>query len=305
MRATHRAAAPRRSCSHPATNARSSPDNWPFSARSGQGCATLEGVAVQTDKKTSHPVAWWAQFAEMSERFDGAYVVEGIGDLLASKVTAPLLRQEVRNAVDVVVRYLNRPASEELTERAEAARVRLATTLQRIEERSSGNISIAEAGAVSLALNGDYPGAAALAEPWVGTDTLAQLFVTALRLERFDIPMALRLIKGGREPFEAIRSGHLIGRYSWWPSWLLRVVTERALAGTLDESTIEALDKCAYAALSPAQSHLARKLLSGDSGLIDTAAQRLEQIGEADASERLREGDLSTVALAARLMGLQ
>jgi len=262
-------------------------------------------VAVLIDKQTPHPPAWWAQFLEATERFDGAYVVEGLGDLLGRKVTAPLLRQEVRIAVDVVVRYLNRPASPELTERAEAARVRLATTLSRIEERSSGGTSIVEAGAVSLALHGDYAAAAAMAEPCVGTGVLTQLFVTALRLERFDIPMTLRLLKGGREPAEAVRSGHLIGRYSWWPSWLLRVVTERALAGTLDEETIEALDKCAYAALTPAQSNLARKLLNGDMGLIDTAAQRLEQMGEGDAGDRLREGDLSTVALAARLLGLQ
>jgi hypothetical protein len=262
-------------------------------------------VAVRTDEQAPHPATWWAQFLDASERFDGAYVVEGLGDLLGGKVTAPLLRQEVRIAVDVVVRYLNRPTSAELAERADAARIRLSTTLQRIEERSSGATSTLEAGAVSLALNGDYPGAAALAEPCVGTASLTPLFVTALRLERFDIPMTLRLLKAGREPLEAVRSGHLIGRYSWWPSWLLRVVTERALAGTLDEETVAALDKCAYAALTPAQSGFARKLLNGDKALIATAAQRLEQMGEGDAGERLREGDLATVALAARLLGLQ
>ena len=45
----------------------------------------------------------------------------------------------------------------------------------------------------------------------------------------------MRLIDGGQTPEQAIRSGFLIGKYGWWPSWLLRVVTERALAGTLDD----------------------------------------------------------------------
>jgi hypothetical protein len=262
-------------------------------------------VAEHTDEAALHPVAWWAQFPEASDRFDAAYVVDGLGDLIERQIAAPLLRQEVKIAVDVVTRYLNRPSSVELTERASAARVRLASTLRRIEERSTGGISTREAGALSLALQGDYPGAAAAAEPFVGTAPLARLFVTALRLQRFNIPMTLRLLGGGQQPREAVRAGHLIGRYSWWPAWLLQVVTERSLAGTLDEATIEALDKCAYAALSPAQANLARKLLNGDAGLIATAALRLAQIGEAGAGERLREGDLDTVALAARLIGLQ
>jgi hypothetical protein len=264
-------------------------------------------VTGQRDGQGSrqHSREWWARLCELSERFDHAYVVEGLGDLIDRKVTAPLLRQEVRIAVDVMTRHLNRKSSAELAERAEAARNRLATTLERIEERSGGGVSTVEASVISLALLGDYPGAAAAAGPIVGSAPVEELFVTGLRLERFDIPMALRLIEGGQQPHEAIRSGRLLGRYSWWPAWLLRVVTERALAGKLDEAMIEALDKCAYAALSPAQANLARKLLSGDTGLIATAAQRLAQMGEEDAGERLREGDLGTVALAARLMGLQ
>jgi hypothetical protein len=85
---------------------------------------------------------------------------------------------------------------------------------------------------------------------------------------------------------------------------LLQIITERATAGTLDEATIAALDNCAYASLSPLQARLARKLLAGDSVLIANAAQRLEGLGEGDAAERLRQGDLNTVALATRLMSL-
>jgi hypothetical protein len=264
----------------------------------------MNHAEVEADRHT-RPAAWWGQFLQLTERFDAAYVVEGMGDLIERRVSAPLLRQEVKIAVDVVTRHLNRLSSPELTVRAEAARHRLTSTLERIEERSGGGVSTVEAGALALALNGDYAGAAAAAEPFLRPGLLEQLFVTALRLERFDIPMALRLLDGGQQPWEAIRAGQLLGRYSWWPSWLLNVVTERALAGALDEQMIEALDKCAYASLSPAQANLARKLLNGDESLIATAAQRLAQMGEAGAGERLREGDLNTVALAARLIGLQ
>jgi hypothetical protein len=161
-----------------------------------------------------------------------------------------------------------------------------------------------EAAIIELALRGEYAAAAAAAEPLVDTKRLQRLFVTALRLERFDIPMALRLLEGGQSPREAVRAGHLIGRYSWWPAWLLRIVTERALAGTLDEDTITALDKCAYAELTPLQANLARKLLGGNEALIDTAAHRLISLGETEAAARLREGDVTAVALAARLSAL-
>jgi hypothetical protein len=249
-----------------------------------------------------HLEQWWAQFLEASDHFDAAYLVEGLSDLIGPSIKAPLLRREVKIAADTVIRYLERPASTERGEQAELASVRLTRTLERIEDRSTGAaISTGEAAIIGLALRGEYAAAAAAAEPLVGDKKLNRLFVTALRLERFDIPMALRLLEGGQSPREAVRSGQLLGRYSWWPSWLLRVVTERALAGTLDEETIAALDKCAYAELTPLQANLARKLLAGNDALIDTAARRLAGLGEAAAAVRLREGDIVAVALAARL----
>ncbi|GGQ81644.1 hypothetical protein GCM10010166_59710 [Couchioplanes caeruleus subsp. azureus] len=253
-----------------------------------------------------HLASWWAQFPEQSDRFDRAYLVEGLSELVGPHIAAPLLRREVAIAADAVVRHLERPANEERAEQAREAVERLADTLTRIEERSTGAaIAIDEAAIVLAALRGDYGEAAARAERLVGTAKLRRLFVTALRLERFDIPMTLRLLEGGQSPAEAVRSGHLLGRYSWWPSWLLRIVTERALAGTLDEETVTALDQCAYAELSPIQANLARKLLtSGDDRLLDTAAERLASLGEAEAASRLREGDLAAVALAARLTSL-
>ncbi|MEV6493974.1 hypothetical protein AB0M20_35920 [Actinoplanes sp. NPDC051633] len=231
-------------------------------------------------------------------------LVDGLGDLLVRRITAPLLRQEARLATDVAVRWLNRPQSKELEAWAHGAAERLADTLRRFAERATSDASIAEVAALNLAVHGQYAAAAAAAEPIVGTMPLLRLFVTALRLEYFDIPLTLRLIEGGQSPGQAIQSGFLIGKYGWWPSWLLRIVTERALAGTLDAETILALDRCAFAELSPFQARLARRLLDGESELIATAAHRLEGLGERDAAQRLRDGDLMTVALAARLVPL-
>ena len=252
-----------------------------------------------------HLEQWWAQFLEASDRFDPAYLVEGLSDLVGPAIRAPLLRREVKIAADTVIRHLERPASTERAEQARDAAERLTRTLDRIEDRSTGAaISTDEAAIIALALRGEYAAAAAAAEPLVGDKKLYRLFVTALRLERFDIPMALRLLEAGQTPHEAIRAGHLLGRYSWWPSWLLRVVTERALAGALDEETITALDQCAYAELTPIQANLARKLLAGNEALIETAAHRLAGLGEDGAAARLREGDIAAVALAARLSAL-
>jgi hypothetical protein len=247
---------------------------------------------------------WWAEFPESSERFDAALVVDGLGDLLIGRITAPLLRQEARIAADVVVRWLNRPASKELEAWAHGAAERLADTLHRFTDRATSDSSVAEVAALNHALHGEYAKAAAAAAPIVGTMPVLQLYVTALRLEYFDIPLALRLIEGGQSPRQAIQSGFLIGKYGWWPAWLLKIVTERALAGRLDTETITALDRCAFAELSPFQARLARRLLDGETELIATAAHRLEGLGERDAAERLRTGDLMAVALAARLVPL-
>ena len=251
-----------------------------------------------------HDASWWAQFPGMSERFDAALLVDGMGDLIEPRVAAPLLRREVQIAREWEVRRLNRPRSAELAQSAEAAVRRLAETLRRIEDRSDGALSTVEAAALCLALQGRYADAAAAAEPFVGTAPLQRLFVTALRLEYFDIGLASRLLESGQSPQQAIGAATLVGHYSWWPSWLLRVVTERALTGTLDEDTLHALDRCAYAELTPMQARLARRMLDGDHNLISMSAARLEALGEREAAGRLRDGDLSAVALAARLVPL-
>jgi hypothetical protein len=260
--------------------------------------------AVRVQEGQRHDASWWAQFRTVSDRFDAALLVEGLAELIEPKVRAPLLRSEVRIASDVVVRHLNRRGSVELAERATEAVRRLTETLARIDERSSGSMSTVEAAAMCLALQGRHAEAAAAAEPFVGTGPLQRLFVTALRLERFDTALALRMLGAGLVPDRAVETALLVGRYGWWPSWLLRIVTERALDGTLDPETIAALDRCAFAELTPAQARLARQLLSGDAGLIATSAERLEALGEAATAVRLRDGDLTAVALAARLVPL-
>ena len=259
---------------------------------------------MEAQRQGLHPEQWWAGFLNLSERFDAAYVVEEFGDMLAPKIGMPLLRREAEIATATVTRHLARPANADLAEMAEAAATRLIRSVERISERSTNPDDTVGAAAMCHALSGRYAAAAAAAEPLVGFTPLCKVFVTGLRLEQFDIPLALRLLKAGHSVADSVRSGALVGRYRYWPSWLLQIITERATAGTLDEATIAALDNCAYASLSPLQARLARKLLAGDSVLIANAAQRLEGLGEGDAAERLRQGDLNTVALATRLMSL-
>ena len=110
------------------------------------------------------------------------------------------------------------------------------------------------------------------AEPFLGTVPLLRVFVAALRLERFDVGLTVRLIRAGQRPAAAVQTGLAVGKYGWWPDWLIKIVSERAMAGALDEETITALDRCAYAELSPAQARIARRLLSGDQAMIDASA---------------------------------
>ncbi|MEU4423509.1 hypothetical protein AB0F81_23015 [Actinoplanes sp. NPDC024001] len=249
-----------------------------------------------------HPASWWAQFQEASDRFDTAYLTEGLGDLITAKISSPLLRREAEIAADIVVRHLNKPNSEELAERALKGVERLVATVERLGERSGEAFELREAYALCHLLEGRYGEAANEAEEFVKTQAILRIFVGALRIERFDGDVAVKMLASGQPPSAALHSGKVIGKYSWWPSWLLKVVTERALAGELDDETVAALDRCAYAELSPAQARIARRLLDGEDALIDASAVRLEGLGEADAAQKLRKGDLTAVALAARLI---
>jgi hypothetical protein len=252
-----------------------------------------------------HPASWWAQFQEVTDRFDDASATEVLADVIVRRITSPLLRREAEIATEVVVRYLNRPASPELAERAKKATARLVATVERLTERATGEELTADQTAPLIhVLRGRYAEAASEAEPFVGTIPLLKAFVTALRLEYFDIGLTVKLIGAGQGPADAVRTGLVIGRYGWWPEWLLTIVADRALAGTFDPEMIAALDRCAYAELSPAQARIARRLLIGDNSMVEAAAARLEDLGEPAAAGKLRQGDLNAVALAARLIPL-
>jgi hypothetical protein len=263
------------------------------------------GEVTRKHPAAHHPAEWWAQFPEVSDRFDAALVTEGLADAIIPKIPSMLLRREAEIAAEVVVRHLNKVASEELAERSAKAVKRLVATVERLDDRSTAeDTGTTEARALCHALRGEWAQAAAAIEPHVGTQPLVQIFVTALRLERFDIPLAVRLIRAGQRPALAVQSGLAVGKYGWWPTWLIKIVTERALAGKLDDETILALDRCAFAELSPAQARMAKRLLNGDKALVEASAHRLEGLGEEKSAAKLREGDLTAVALAARLIPL-
>jgi hypothetical protein len=251
-----------------------------------------------------HPASWWAQFEDSSERFDTAYLTEGLGDLITAKIASPLLRREAQIAAEIVVRHLNKPNSVELAERSAKSVERMTETVQRLAERSGDGFGLDEANALCHLLEGRPAEAASEAEAFVATPKILRVFVGALRIERFDNDLAVKMLAAGHDPGAALGSGAVAGKYSWWPSWLMKVVTDRAMAGRLDEHTISALDRCAYAELSPAQSRIAKRLLSGEQALIETTATRLEAQNEPRAAKLLREGDLTAVALAARLIPL-
>jgi hypothetical protein len=255
-----------------------------------------------TQQQRRHPASWWTQFQEASERFDTAYLTEGLGDLITPKIGSPLLRREAEIATDVVVRHLNKPQAEELADRARKSTQRLVETVARLDERSGDGFSLTEAYALCHLLEGRFGEAAHATEEFVKTQQVLRIFVGAMRMERFDADLAVKMLAAGHQPAAAMQSGLVVGKYSWWPTWLIKIVTERAMDGHLDQETVEALDKCAYAELSPAQSRIARRLLAGEDALIDASAVRLEGLGETDAAEKLRKGDLTAVALAARLI---
>jgi hypothetical protein len=249
----------------------------------------------------THPASWWAEFEQNCERFDAASVTEALGEAILRGIPSLLLRREGEIATEKVLRHLNRPSSPGLADLAAMAAVRLTATVERISERS-GSQGTEAAYALCHLLRGAWSRSAAEAEPLVGARPLVRAFIAALHLEPFGADLAARLLNSGHTPATAVRSGLILGRYSWWPSWLQEIVTERVLAGTLDHDTIAALKECAYAELSPTQARMARRLIKGEPQLVETTASRLESLGEHPTATRLRGGDVRTVAFAARLI---
>ncbi|GIM90704.1 hypothetical protein [Paractinoplanes toevensis] len=250
-----------------------------------------------------HPVSWWAEFEQNCEQFDAASMTEALADVIVPAIPSLLLRREADHAADTMLRHLNRPANPERAERATLAALRLAATVERIDERSIGDdAGTSAAHALGLVLRGEWAPAAVAVEPLIGTARLVKAFVAALHLESFGTEIALRLLNAGRSPAIAVRSSQALGRYSWWPKWLQEIVTERVLAGTLDNETVAALKQCAFAGLSPTQARMAKRLFNAEPQLVEATASRLENLGEHPAAERLRGGCVATVAFAARLI---
>lgn len=250
-----------------------------------------------------HPESWWAEFEETCDQFDAASVTEALAEVIIPGIPSFLLRREGEIAADAVLHHLNKRSSAERAERAAAAAARLLVTVERINTRSTGeDAGTTAAYALCHVLEGQWALAAAEVEPVLGTPPLLDAFVSALRLEPFGAELVRRVLKAGHSPATAVRSSAALGRYGWWPAWLLEVVTERVLAGNLDTETIAALMHCAYAELSPTQARMARRLFNAEPQLVEATASRLETLGEHPTAVRLRLGDVSTVAFAARLI---
>jgi len=259
-------------------------------------------VTSYDQRHQRHTASWWGQF-EDGGRLDAALLTDALSDVITPAIPAMLLRREAELATDAVLRHLNRPGSAEAAEQARKVTARLVATVERINDRATGDdAGTAEAYAHCLVLQRRWAEAAAEIEPLVGPMPLIRAFVSALRLDGFGTELAVRLLKAGHEPAASVQACLAVGRYSWWPDWLLTIVTERVLAGTVDANTIKALQQCAFAELSPSQARMAKRLFNAEPKLVEATAARLENLGEHPAARLLRAGDLGTVAFAARLI---
>jgi hypothetical protein len=261
------------------------------------------GDNVSETRFSRHPESWWAEFEQFRDKFDAASVTETLAAAIIPGIPSLLLRREGEIAADTVLRYLNKPSSLELADRAATAAARLVATVERINDRAVGDdAGTGSAYALCHVLHGRWAYAAAEVEPQLGTTKLVKAFVAALHLENFGVELAMRLLNAGHSPATAVRSSIALGRYSWWPGWLLKIVTERVLAGTLDSETIAALKDCAFADLTPTQARMAGRLINAEPMLVEATASRLEALGEHPTAVKLRLGDVTTVAFAARLI---
>jgi hypothetical protein len=156
------------------------------------------GHVMQEQRR--HSASWWAQFPEKSTRFDTAFLTEGLGDLITARISSPLLRREAELGLEIMIRHLNKPTSEELAERARKGVERLTTTVERLDERSGDGFALTEAHALVHLLNGRFGEAASAAEEFAATRAILRVFVGALRIERFDNDVAVKMLAAGQEP---------------------------------------------------------------------------------------------------------
>jgi hypothetical protein len=248
----------------------------------------------------THPPEWWDRVLSLCGTFDDAVATERLADLILPHIAGRMLRREADLAVGKVVWYLNRRTSAQLGATAAKVTERLEALLER--RRDSNRVDgVREALAICSLLRQRYGVAASEVESVVGMPKLLDAVFAALRSSQFDGAITIELLRRGQEPEDAVRIGLALGTYGWWPAWLRSVTTELALDGRLDSATITALDRCAFAELTPIQARMARKLIGGDDALASLAASRLASLGKPEAAEALLRGDLEAIAMASKL----
>jgi hypothetical protein len=248
----------------------------------------------------SHPPEWWDGLLRASGPFDDAVATERLAELILPQIPNRMLRREAELAVNRVVWYLIKPTPDR---RDTALKVteRLETLLGRRRDHGGDEPGVSEGEAVCRLLRQQYGAAAAAAEATVGVDKLLHAIFASVRSSTLNTAFTIELLKRGQDPESALRAGVALGTYRWWPEWLRRVATDLALAGRLDEDTITALDRCAFAELNPLQARMARRLLDGDANLAGQAASRLISLGKAEVAAALLRGDIEAIGIASKL----
>ena len=248
----------------------------------------------------THPPEWWDGLLRLCGTFDDAVATERLAELILPRIAGQMLRREADLAVNKVVRYLNRRSSPELGAIAVRVTDRLEALLARRRDHDRAD-GMHEAQAICSLLRQRYGRAAAAMESVVGLGELLNAFLSSLRSSKLDSGITIELLRRGQDPAKAVRTGLALGQYGWWPQWLRSVTTALALEGRLDSAVITALDRCAFAELTPIQARMARKLIGGDAELATLAASRLTSLGKPDAAAALLRGELEAIAMAAKL----
>lgn len=248
-----------------------------------------------------HPPEWWDGLLHACGPFDDAVATERLAELILPQIPKRMVRREAELAVNRVVSYLIKQTPDL---RATALRVteRLETLLLRRRHHGADDEpGVREGEAICRLLRQRYGDAAAAAEGTVGMENLLRAVFASVRSSTLHTAFTIELLKRGQEPEPAIRAGLALGTYRWWPTWLRTVASDLALADRLDEESIMALDRVAFAELNPLQARMARKLIGGDAELAGVAASRLMALGKADAAAALLQGDIEAIALASKL----
>ncbi len=249
----------------------------------------------------SHPAEWWDGLLLACGPFDDAVATERLAELILPQIPRRMMRREAELAVNRVVWYLIKQTPDlrttalKVTERLEVLFTR------RRNQGDDDETGVRAGDAICRLLRQQYGHAAAVAEATVGLEKLLLAMFASVRSSTLHTAFTVELLKRGQDPEPAIRAGLALGTYRWWPAWLRTVATDLAVAGRLDDESIMALDRAAFAELNPIQARMARKLIAGDPELAGVAASRLMSLGKADAAAALLQGDIEAIAMASKL----